>query len=56
MSTDLKLKPCPFCGETDIELRDNGEPYYAYCTSCSCDGPLHETWQEAFDAWNRRTS
>lgn len=47
----LKLKPCPFCGSSDVEScpegeRGDGRPwfaYYAHCNNCDCDGPLVNT-------------
>ncbi len=59
-----KLKPCPFCGSTDIELRKgvifNGA---AHCMDCTADVVFEAfylvteggDWREAVRArWNRR--
>lgn len=41
--TDNELKPCPFCGGTDIRLsiKRTEYPYWysaLYCRSCNCYG------------------
>lgn len=48
---EIKLKPRPFCGSSDVDVRpegkrDDGKPwcvYYIYCNNCACDGPLINT-------------
>ena len=51
-----ELKPCPFCGSSNIvadgqtSLKDS----YVSCNECDADGPMRERKQEAIDAWNRR--
>ena len=56
------LKPCPFCGNTQIVVKNPyqlwGDPYIAYCTDCFCGayvGPF-ATKQEAINTWNRRVA
>lgn len=35
---DASLKPCPFCGSTDLELGNTHTPYYSVqCTTCSAE-------------------
>ena len=60
----IKLKPCPFCGETDIAIRERyytpiiGGPYFSYGTKCNFCGVLlpcdWETQEGAIEAWNTR--
>lgn len=39
-STDRPLKPCPFCGGSDITLTNTHSPHYnARCEDCSAEGP-----------------
>lgn len=46
-----ELKPCPFCGSSDVEScpegeRAGGRPWYVYyvhCNNCMCDGPIIDT-------------
>lgn len=60
------LKPCPFCGSGDVELRPgimfNGA---VHCNSCTADvafsavelivGKVERPWQEEIaESWNRR--
>jgi len=59
MSTEIKLLPCPFCGDSEwLELGNiYNNPAYKFTVSCktcgaeSCD---KETAEEAAAAWNRR--
>ena len=51
----MKLKPCPFCGSTDVYTmghKDDG--WYARCNKCSAEGPTGETDEKAKKAWNTR--
>ncbi len=52
-----KLKPCPFCGGTDIMIKDEGNWSYIWCGDC-----LMASWQreacsvdDNVEAWNKRT-
>lgn len=47
-----KLKPCPFCGNTDVY----SSPHVPFivCKKCRCWGPKKRTVKQAIDAWNRR--
>ena len=46
--SEIKPKPCPFCGSSDVDIypegeRADGKPwyvYYIYCNNCRCNGPL----------------
>ena len=50
-----ELKPCPFCGDTQLTIINvYGEDYYVHCDTCTTCGPSGETEQEAIEAWNRR--
>ena len=50
------LKPCPFCGGTDIglsrEQTDTGWSYYEYCSECCACGPEAVTEKTAEMLWN----
>ena len=49
-----KLKPCPFCGDSEIEIiRENTHRHSAIiaCQNCRCK---LEANNNAKDAWNRR--
>jgi len=63
-----ELKPCPFCGGSDLEItprkaHDDNDREYAkavHCRDCMTVGPHEvgigwcETDEEAVEAWNRR--
>ncbi len=59
---ETELKPCPFCGGTDIEIYSY-DPYDGYqgnltrwcavCTSCGCEYDKEEK-SAVIEAWNRR--
>ena len=48
------LKPCPFCGSTDLHMQDVDR--FLQCYNCDATGPWHidQTEAEAVAAWNRR--
>lgn len=64
-----KLKPCPFCGSTDVEVinaleeqpemeligltKDN---WNVVCNECHAFGGTQRTEAEAIEAWNRRAN
>lgn len=54
------LKPCPFCGGTDLEIREMGEEWHVVsCNGCNAEGgyylPDDSTMpEEAAELWNRR--
>lgn len=59
-----ELKPCPFCGSTDIDIVrcDDGccgaLIRWFECCSCGCEKPpdkSHPTDNEAIESWNRRS-
>lgn len=56
-----ELKPCPFCGGTDVHITD-AWPHYAYCLGCNAKvQPFPpETGKDgvknAEEAWNRRVA
>lgn len=58
-----ELRPCPFCGGTDIfvepdERGSGGQhvaPYHVGCIRCKCEQCADEE-AEAIAAWNRRVS
>lgn len=55
-----ELKPCPFCGESDISF--GGMAGSMQCRSCWAEGPsengidVHDENRLAIIAWNRRVS
>lgn len=51
-----ELKPCPFCGCTDIMVWRISHigPYSARCPNCITYGPQRRSEEEATAAWNRR--
>lgn len=54
-----KLKPCPFCGETEnLEIshyRSDGVWWhYVECAECIMTGPVGKLKRDAIEAWNKR--
>lgn len=51
-----ELKPCPFCGGTDVLMHTAHDVFWAACVDCVCVGPgsLKQSEQQAADEWNRR--
>ena len=53
----MKLKPCPFCGDTNIEVEsEDGRYWYAFCDRCLCEGPNVLSKKAAIEQWNGRIS
>lgn len=52
---DQELKPCPFCGGTDLDLVDIGEGFTAIaCNTCDAFGPMGPGEEGAAAEWNER--
>ena len=52
---DEVLKPCPFCGGTDLDLVDIDEGYFAIaCGLCDAFGPMGQGEDGAMTEWNQR--
>lgn len=50
-----KLKPCPFCGSTNLSLTESLDMYmFVNCEICNSAGPSKKTGNEAIEAWNHR--
>lgn len=47
-----KLRPCPFCGSTNVEEWGN----YVRCNDCLADGPFIYGAEEAAGKWNKRST
>lgn len=57
-----KLKPCPFCGSTNLSqftsstIESDEVGYGFYCHSCGTKGPHAPSKELAAEVWNRRTN
>ncbi len=55
---DPKLKPCPFCGSSEVELDMyvgiEGFYYSVSCHNCGCKLWGKNTEKKAIDLWNTR--
>lgn len=52
-----ELKPCPFCGSTELEIihvKPFGESMSVHCTWCRADGPIGQGDIRAMISWNKR--
>jgi len=54
MTDTPELKPCPFCGSTDVELFV--PQYCVTCNGCGVHTSVCETRGDAISEWNRRAS
>lgn len=52
------LKPCPFCGSTNIEIRyDERDSCYIHCLICDVwvsTGTFEPSYEDIVELWNRR--
>lgn len=58
MKEEHKLKPCPFCGSTDIVIAQKPGFFsggYALCQGCYATTMSSIYTDEAIANWNRRT-
>ena len=49
-----ELKPCPFCGSSNVTMHELNPNSYARCRGCGAEGGLRDSHDKAADAWNRR--
>ncbi len=58
LSVMAPLKPCPFCGNDDIDGKrgsgDDRDYWYYECSQCNVRLPLCRTNSDAINAWNTR--
>lgn len=48
-------KPCPFCGSNELEIAMESNLLWAVtCQECEGRSGLHNTKEDALDAWNKR--
>jgi Lar family restriction alleviation protein len=52
----MNLKPCPFCGSTDVRILGVRGFRFGHCYRCKADGPTTYPRQEAADKWNERAT
>lgn len=56
-----QLKPCPFCGSNDLDVKriQHSQNEAVYCVrclgECECEGPVEFTRDDAKQKWNTRT-
>ena len=48
----IQLKPCPFCGGTDLHYQSRT----IECNACLAEGPYCDSGELAAVAWNKRAS
>lgn len=54
----IQVKPCPFCGQDDVEIDEIDLRCFAVCCpDCECIGPVVKTTvEDAIEMWNKRQS
>lgn len=60
IESDIELKPCPFCGGSELHIETDSEPtstVQVECDTpgCEASGPHGKDADEAARLWNRRT-
>ena len=55
----LALKPCPFCGETEMltcanEDTEHGKEYSVFCSTCGTSGPVTSNAVELWNMWGEK--
>lgn len=50
----VELKPCPFCGGHNMNVRYLWCRPYIICDKCHAKTPCYNTFNAAIEAWNRR--
>jgi Lar family restriction alleviation protein len=48
------LRPCPFCGGSDVWINGDLDPKFVVCRKCWAFGPTAPTVTQAAERWNRR--
>ena len=48
------LRPCPFCGNSDLWINGDLDPKFVVCRKCSAFGPTAPTMIDATNRWNKR--
>jgi len=53
-----KLKPCPFCGSMQLEIKDDNKQFFiVWCTCCGCEKSSDfedDTRAGVIKEWNKR--
>lgn len=50
----MELKPCPFCGDVKMHIRDAYGDLFVICGRCGARTRFTTTQKEAVDAWQQR--
>lgn len=48
------VRPCPFCGDDEIHLVEEGGIHWCCCTSCGVEGPARDSRSGAVAKWQAR--
>lgn len=49
------LRPCPFCGGSQVWINSDIDPKFVVCKECLAFGPTAPTVKQAAEGWNKRT-
>lgn len=49
-----ELKPCPFCGEEELEVTVYSLGWFVICPNCEVVTANRPTKGQAIEAWNKR--
>jgi len=56
MTDNNELKPCPFCGFSEIKIYNLFYEKYARCARCGAEGPHVNTNEGVIITWNNRAN
>ena len=48
------LRPCPFCGGSEVWINSDIDPKFVVCKKCLAYGPNAPTVKQAVERWNNR--
>ena len=53
--SDVKLKPCPFCGgEAKLHHNSLTDKFKVWCSECDCRTDVYSDKEEVVKCWNTR--
>jgi Lar family restriction alleviation protein len=50
------LRPCPFCGGSEVWINSDIDPKFVVCKECLAFGPTAPNVKQAAERWNKRTT
>jgi Lar family restriction alleviation protein len=51
-----RLRPCPFCGGSNLWINSDLDPKFVACRTCRAFGPTAATVTQAVEQWDDRAT